>query len=485
MKLILALSVATAPLGAQAPARPTAAATRIAAFFQRAAGYGQLNGAVLVADRGRIVYQHAFGDADMEWHVPNTTHTRFEIASMTKPMTAIAIMQLVEEGRVRLDGHVSDYLPFYPKETGDRITVDQLLAHTSGIQQDIAFADDPSEEPLAALVNADALSNDSLVRLIARRSLRFPPGTSFGYSSDGYAVLGAILEHVTGTPYWQALEERVLRRAGMTETGVSRLGPLVPKRAAGYAQTFAGYENAPHIGVSPAGGLYSTIRDLYRFDRALYGDTLVLEKSKALLFAPRTVATAYGWKTAEEARPGGSRRLVLRTTGGLPGFAALMVRVPSSERVVIMLTNRRDLEWRLDDFAVQVGHILDGEPYAMPRRSAAEALAAAALTGTRGPALRARFAAMRRDSARYDVSESAINQLGYFLLRRQRTPDAVEVFRLNTDAFPRSANAYDSLGEALLAAGDTVQGVASYRRSLELNPGNTNAAEVLRRVGAR
>lgn len=486
--LVLAGAAGTQALAAQsrpaAPSRPSAVVSRIGDYLQRAADFGQVNGVVLVAEKGRVIYEHAFGEANREWHVPNTTDTRFEIASMTKPMTALVIMQLVEEGRVRLDGHVSDYLPFYPKESGDRITVDQLLTHTSGIQQDIAFPDDRSGDALAAVVNADLLSNDSLVKLIAQRPLRFAPGTSYGYSSDAYAVLGSIIEHVTGVPYWKALEERLLRPAGMSETGVSLLRPLVPKRASGYAQTFAGYENAPHIGVTPAGGLYSTARDLYRFDRALYGDPLVRAATKDLIFAPRSVITAYGWKTSEEVRPDGSRRRILRTSGGLPGFGALMFRVPSESRLILFLGNARDLEWRFDDFAVALNHILDGEPCTLPRRSAAEVLAAAIRADRSGAALRARFEAMRRDTTEYAVSEAGMNQLGYFLLGQKRATVAVEIFSLNADAYPRSANVYDSLGEALLAVGDTVRAAASYRRSLALDSSNTNASAVLRRIGA-
>jgi CubicO group peptidase (beta-lactamase class C family) len=344
--------------------------------MSRGADYGQFNGAVLVVDRGRIVYERAFGLANMELGAPNTTATRFEIASMTKPMTAIAIMQLVQEGKVRLDGKISDYLPYYPTEAGARITVEQLLNHTSGLRQDIAFDNPSPGADVVAAINADLLSNDSLVKLIARRPLRFEPGTSYGYSSDAYAVLGAIVEHASGTPYWQALKERVLDRAGMTETDVSLMRSLVPRRAAGYAQTFDGFENAPHIGVTPAGGLYSTLRDLRRFDEALHGDTLVNERSRAVLFAVRSVITAYGWKTSRDTLPNGTRRVVLRTTGGLPGFQALMVRVPEVHRTIILLSNARTIVWRFDDFAVAIGRILDGLPYAMPKRSAAEALAA-------------------------------------------------------------------------------------------------------------
>ncbi|HJQ54509.1 MAG TPA: serine hydrolase [Gemmatimonadaceae bacterium] len=461
------------------------AARQIDTFLTRASSLDQLTGVALVADKGRIVYEKAFGLANREWSVPNTVESRFEIASMTKPMTAIAVMQLVQESKVRLDGHVSDYLPFYPKETGDRITVDQLLNHTSGLQQDIAFADDAGGAALAALVNSDALSNDSLVKLIAQRPLRFQPGSDFGYSSDAYAVLGAIVEHVTGVPYWQALKDRVLARAGMSETGVAFANAVVPKRAYGYAQTFGGYELAPHIGVSPAGGLYSTIRDLFRFDRALYDEALVGQSSKARLFAVRSVATAYGWKTSEEVRPNGVRRLILRTTGGLPGFQALMVRVPSEDRAIIFLSNSRELVWRFDDFAVAINHILDGESYSAPRSSVAEVLAELLRGTERGQALRDRFAQMRADTANYSLDEAEMNRLGYYVLNNLKAPrDAVQIFEMNVAAFPRSANPYDSLGEAYLATGDTAQAIANYRKSLSLNPQNSNATAALKRLRA-
>jgi CubicO group peptidase (beta-lactamase class C family) len=459
-------------------------ADQIDAFLRRAASFQQFNGVALVAKGNTILYEKAFGLANREWNVPNTVDSRFEIASMTKPMTAIAIMQLVEQGKVRLDGYVSDYLPFYPRETGGRITVDQLLTHTSGLQQDIAFADDPRNVPaIVPLVNADLISNDSLVKLIAQRPLRFAPGTSYGYSSDAYAVLGAIIEHVSGMPYWRALREMVLDRAGMTETTVALQPPIVPKRAYGYARTFSGYENAQHIGISPAGGLISSARDLYRFDRALTTDALVHSSSKERLFAVRPVITAYGWKTSEEQRPNGSRRRILRTTGGLPGFANLMVRIPSEDRVIILLSNTRDLIWRFDDFATAINHILDGEPYALPRQSVAEALGAAISAGSDSSRLDALFLRLRADTATYAIDEAEMNQLGYYLLGVLRVPrDAVQIFAMNVSAFPRSANTYDSLGEAYLAVGDTLRAIQNYRKSLALDPNNSNAAAVLKRI---
>ena len=471
--------------GAQrVPSRQTMpAATTIHEFMSRAADYGQFNGAILVVDRGRVIYEQAFGLANMEVGAPNTTTTRFDIASMTKAMTAIAIMQLVEEGSVRLEAKISDYLPYYPTETGARITIEQLLNHTSGIRQDIAFDNPSPGAAVLAAINADRISNDSLVKLIARRPLLFEPGTRFGYSSDAYAVLGAILEHVSGKPYWQALRERVLDRAGMTETGVSLVRAVVPGRAAGYAQTFDGFENAPHVGVTPAGGLYSTLRDLHRFDEALYGNALVNERSRAILFAPRSVLTAYGWKTSEDTLRNGTSRVVLRTTGGLPGFQALMVRVPEAHRTIILLSNARNMVWRFDNFAVAIGRIIDGRPHSMPRRSVAEAIAASVSAGTDGATVQRQFTSMRADTTRFAVVEPELNRLGYHFLARGATTSAIDVFRLNVTAFPRSANVYDSLGEAYLARGDTAMAITNYRQSLELDPGNTNAVNILKRLG--
>ena len=461
-------------------AQAQTAAALIDPFMTRAVEYGQFNGAILVIDRGRRVYERAFGEANMEWQVPNTVDTRFEIASMNKPMTAIVIMQLVQEGKLRLDATVSEYLPYYPAETGRRITVDQLLSHTSGLQQDIGFMDDP----IVAAINADMLSNDSLVKLISRRPLRFEPGTSYGYSSDGYAVLGAIIEHVTGRSYWGALRERMLQRAGMSETDVSLLRPIVPRRASGYAQTWDGYDNAPHIGVTPAGGLYSTLADIERFDRALYGDALLNEESKQFLFAPRSAITAYGWKTSEDTLRSGGTRRVLRTTGGLPGFGALMVRVPSAQRTIIMLTNVRTMTWRLEDFATNIRRILDGEPYSWPKRSVAEAVASDVKARVSPELIERRFELMLMDTAGYALSEAELNRLGYHALNSWRdVPRAVDIFRLNVRAFPKSGNVYDSLGEAYLAQGDTIRARANYRRSLELDPNNSNAADILRRIG--
>src|SRR4029079_9435874 len=143
--------------------------------------------------------------------------------------------------------------------------------------------------------------------------------------------------------------------------------------------------------------------------------------------------------------PGGTTRRILRTSGGLPGFEALLVRIPDIHRTVILLCNARTMRSHLDDFATAIGRILDGRPYSLPKQSVAESIASMRKAGRQGVALERAFTAMHRDTARYDVNESEINRFGYYLLSRGAVADAVQVFRMNVTAFPRSANVYDSL----------------------------------------
>lgn len=466
-------------IGAAATAAETPVSLKIARLVESYYAVGQFNGAVLVAERGRVAYRGAIGFSNLEWNTPNTPETKFEIASMTKPMTAILIMQLVEEGKVMLNGAVAAYVPYLDTETGRKITVEQLLAHSSGLQQDIAFSDDGEITPLIARINADRVSNDELVREIMKRPLRFEPGTGYGYSSDAYAVLGAVIEHVTGRSYDQTLRSRILDPVGMRNSGPALLAPIVPLRAQGYAEDFSGRRNAPHIGPTPAGYLYSTLDDLYAWERALSGDRLLTRRSKEILFAPRKVITAYGWKTSTETW-GGTEHYVLRTTGGLPGFQNLLVRVPDLDRTIIILSNIRGLRFSPEDLAKGINQILDGLPYEQPKRSLAMAVARTGLADPAG--LRKAVRRLAQDGL-HKADESEMNSLGYHFLGGRGSPAAATaVFEEIVRMFPASANAHDSLGEAYAALGERQKAIASYKRSLALNPQNKNAEAAIAKL---
>jgi len=238
---------------------------------------GQISGAILVAINGEIIYKQALGYANWEWQVPNTTDTKFRIASATKPFTVMLILQLVEEGKLKLDGKLIDYLPEFPREKGENITIHQLLTHTSGII---------GESKIPNLLDVERLyyTREKLLNYITKWELSYQPGTGREYSNFGYALLGMIIEKVSGKSYGQLLQEKICQPAGMKNTLPDVNVPLINKRASGYDYDyFTGQQNSTHINMSfvfSYGHLLSTVEDLYLWDKALYTEKLLSNKSK-------------------------------------------------------------------------------------------------------------------------------------------------------------------------------------------------------------
>ncbi len=237
----------------------TSRAAKIDEVMTAASKYRLFNGSVLVSENGKVIYKKGLGMANMEWNIPNAPDTRFRLGSITKQFTAALVLQLVEQGKIKLDGKITDYLPDYRKDVGEKVTIHQLLNHTSGI---------PSYTGLAKFIeeaSRNSYSVDDFVKKYASNDLEFEPGSKFAYNNSGYFLLGAIIEKVTGKTYEQVLKERILDPLGMKNTGYDLSGPVIAKRAAGYVKTPVGYRNAPYLDMSipyAAGSLYSTVEDL-------------------------------------------------------------------------------------------------------------------------------------------------------------------------------------------------------------------------------
>jgi CubicO group peptidase (beta-lactamase class C family) len=163
----------------------------------------------------------------MEWNIPNTPDTKFRLGSITKQFTATIILQLVEQGKIKLDGKLSDYLPDYRKDVGEKVTIHNLLTHTSGIPNYTSqpgFFENVSRNPYKV---------DEFVKKYASGDLEFAPGSKFLYDNSGYFLLGAIIEHVTGKPYEQVLKENIFDPVGMKNTGYDHHDTIIAKRATG------------------------------------------------------------------------------------------------------------------------------------------------------------------------------------------------------------------------------------------------------------
>jgi CubicO group peptidase (beta-lactamase class C family) len=258
--LLLALSLLSPSANAAAPpaaGSPDAAMVKaVEAYVRPLAERGDLSGQLLITRRGRPVLERYYGKANAELNVPVTATTRFNIASVTKPMTAVIAIQLIEEGKLAISDSIARWIPDFPK--GDSITVDMLLRHRSGIPHEVI----PDSEAVRPFSAAD------VVERAKKLPLDFPPGSQGSYSSGGYEVLARVLELASGRSYSELLEERVLKPLGMTSTGNADSRTLLSGRAAAYTPGPRGLQNAPLEDFSRlvgAGSVWSTTSDLSRF----------------------------------------------------------------------------------------------------------------------------------------------------------------------------------------------------------------------------
>ena len=318
--------------------RQDAAIPLIAAIMQRRSSEGDFSGTVLVARDGKILYENAFGYANREWNTANDLGTKFEIGSMTKQFTALLVLQFVNEGKLSLDGYISDYLPYYRKDTGKRVTLAELLSHTSGIPEFLSYP---------GFLNGPASRTHYGVQEFTAQfcsgDLRFDPGTRFEYSNSGYFLLGAILEQVSGTSYEQLLQDRILIPLKMRDSGYTHPETILPHRASGYERTPAGFRNERYYDMSipyAAGAMYSTVGDLLRWDQALYTEQLLPARLRKLLFTPNLEDYGFGWSIYVP-MPGqpNAGDTILMHGGAIFGFQSVIERIPKSRVLIVLLDN--------------------------------------------------------------------------------------------------------------------------------------------------
>jgi CubicO group peptidase (beta-lactamase class C family) len=309
-------------------------------------------GEILVAAKGNVIYEGAFGVADRSTGRPYTTDTRSCLASLSKPITAVAIMMLAEQRRLTYDDPLSKFLPGFTDAVGVA-TIRHLLTHTSGIPD---YPELNVDRP--GVTNADILAASQKVQRPA-----FPPGHKYQYCNGGYVLLGLIVEMLSGQPLPRFLENRVFKPVGMTSTFVlTSPDQKTANVARGYgksgdADDFAGMETGDS-------GVYSTVNDLLRFDQALYTDVLVRQQTLSEAFTPARVGEGqttygFGWNIVTDAS--GTR---VWHQGNTAGFRAFIERRLANRITVIMLTNGGDTNRMAINDSIQ--QVLRGE--ALPQQ---------------------------------------------------------------------------------------------------------------------
>ncbi len=292
------------------------------------------SGSVLVAQKGTIAFDKAYGMANYEWSVANTTDTKFRLGSVTKQFAAASVLKLEEMDKLKTSDKICDYLPACP-EKWKPITIYHLLTHTSGIVNFTSLKDYGRLKGLPSRY-------DEQYNAVKDLDLEFDPGTKHKYSNSGYILLGQIIEKASGKPWEVFLQEQILAPAGMTNTRADSNTALIPKRASGYRGRGGSPMNAEFIDMripGAAGAMISTTGDLYKWDRALAAGRVLSEASMKKMWTVEKDNYALGWAITQD---GG--KTAQGHGGGIDGFSTYIHRVPEDGLLVVVLANFEDAQ---------------------------------------------------------------------------------------------------------------------------------------------
>ncbi|WP_170860508.1 serine hydrolase [Duganella sp. CF458] len=446
---------------------------------------GQLDGSVLVADHGKVVYHRAFGLANREWQIPHTTDTAFRVASLTKQFTATLVMQLAEQGKLRLDDPIGKYVPELGPGIGNRVTLHHLLNHTSGIVDYANFPGFWANRLGEKVPKADFLA-------IMNRPLEFEPGSQGHYSSSNYTLLGWVIEQQTGKTYGEALDSMILRPLGMQRTAYDAPDRIVPRKASGYVRSLGAYRPAdplwiPNIGAG--GGVASTTGDFFKLDRALAGTALLKPESKRRMFTAYVkddvwgdLGYGYGWLIGSRTIAG-KPRLVHEHGGNGNGFRTLVTRYPEDGKLVVILLNEGNGNKGPEIYSMRrdFTDVLYGQPVAQPKPTLHDLLAAEIRRAGEESAL-AHFNTLLAQSGKPETGDG-LNRLAYQYAEAGRASTGIAILRRASALFPQDGNLHDSMGELYLQLGNKERARTAYSRALELAPDNGNAKEMLNKIG--
>jgi CubicO group peptidase (beta-lactamase class C family) len=309
------------------------------------------SGSVLIARNGKVLVRKGYGEADREKHVMNTAQKKFRIGSMTKQFTAVAILILQAQGKLNIHDRICTYLSKCPA-TWQKITLHHLLTHTSGIPDFTSFPDYQTTQ-------GSPSSPTQTIARFKKKPLGFQPGEKFSYSNSGYILLGAIIEQASGATYEAFLRDNIFVPLQMVNSGFDHNNSDL---AVGYRDQTS--VPADFIDMSipyAAGGLYSTVEDLYRWDQALYTDKLIPKNLRDMMFTPFALMPdrgglgyGYGWVIGKK-----GNHPIVSHEGGINGFHSVIARYPNDKIVIIILSNRQDMN--LFEMHTQIAKMVFGE----------------------------------------------------------------------------------------------------------------------------
>jgi CubicO group peptidase (beta-lactamase class C family) len=309
-------------------------------FLTRALSSNRIPGmSVCVVRHGAVLLAKGYGSANVELSVPATEHTVFELASLTKPFTAVAVLTLAEEGRISLQDRLTKYFPTAPS-TWEPITVGELLSHTSGVGDFFSMPEFRSRSGFAWNREYDQAE---LLPLLFKVPILSPPGEKWSYSNLGYYLLGFIIEKVSGEPYADFLQERIFQPLGMLDTRRMSRRDIIPGRASGYTWENGVLKNAIVTSVTwvyAEGGLVSSVSDLAKATAGLFDDKLLKKATLDSMWQAyrlsdgRSAGYGMGWNIGSD-----PQRRQIYHSGNKPGFASIIRHYPDESLTIVVLMN--------------------------------------------------------------------------------------------------------------------------------------------------
>ncbi len=460
---------------------------QLSAYFERWHELGRFHGSVLVAQHGKVLFEAGYGLANLEWRIPNSPDTRFGLASISKQFTCVLVLQLAAEGRLDLDDRLAEHLPGYRADTASRVTIDQLLRHTSGIP---CFLNDDALRPARTAFPALQWRGDPMtfVEQYLSWDLAFEPGARYSYSNTGYDLLALVVEAVSGRSHAQNLRERILEPLGLEDTGCLTHSGVVERLASAYSKAPRGLvraANFPAAHFEGSGSLYSTVRDLLRWNLALESEELLPAEWRDKMFTVHSTSGSgrHAYSIDHHALRDAEGRAIPFTgfSGGGFGFSTDVLRFPSAGLIVAILDNTGQYNhWRM---APDVYRILEGRFDSMPAGLFSDALARCAVEEGLAAALELflRESEAPDESHERGVVERELNDLGYAALRSGDLEDALVVLRLNASLFPDSWNVHSSLAEACRWLGDDAGALRLQEKARVMKADQERLARLLRR----
>jgi len=394
------------------------------------------SGVVMLAKDGAPVYEKAFGYADWQKQTPNNTKTLFNIGSLNKVFTHSMILQLQNESKLSVNDPLSKYLSIFPDEVGGKITIQMLLDMKAGLGDylmDPEYNKDPTKYRTV---------NDYL-ELIAKEPLLFEPGTDNRYSNSGFAVLGGVIEKVTGKSYTDNLKERFFTPLDMKDIYYKQIGDIIPDCASGTMLDYSGQKHSMPFDASPspAGGMFTNVDELLKFDN-------YLRKSNIL---------------------GGP----ISRAGGTPVWNAVIIEYENGYTFIAV----SNFGLMSEEVEKRVRKILKNEPYDKPDLLP-EMKFYKLLKDGGADALEKDFKTIL-DANHLMFNDMHLNHFGYGLMQNDELDLAIEVFKLNVKLFPDVANVYDSMGEAYMNKGEKDLAIENYKKVIDMDPQNQNAKRML------